>query len=114
MIKQTKEHIVGTRHGSLKCRAISPSDENKRFDPELFVAMRGAPWKPSPRHEGWKLKTDLEDEEGYTEECPEEIFKAKIDWNEDVDEAIRIIRESRKLCTRKRESLQGFTSIATM
>ena len=95
-IEHTSEHIIGTHDGVVKCRAIAPLAGERRFDAKYLEKMVGTPWKPSPNHKGWKIRTNLEEGENEEPEEAEEHYEVPIDYNEDVDEAKRIISESRR------------------
>ena len=107
MIEHTGEHVIGTKEGTLKCRAISQLVPDKRYDAEFFDSTRGTPWKPSPRHSTWRLKTSLAGDED-TEEVPEEDFEVHADLNEDAEEARKIIRESKRIIESKEPITRGF------
>ena len=95
-IEHTSEHIIGTPEGVIKCRAIAPIAEDKRYDAEFLGKIRGKPWKPSTLHNGWKIRTNLEsvEEDEIVDEGDD--FKGYVDMNEDVEEARRIVREGRR------------------
>ena len=61
IIEHTSEHIIGTSEGVIKCRAIAPVAQGGRYDCDFFDGIKGTPWKPSPRHTTWRLKTSLDD-----------------------------------------------------
>ena len=94
-IEHTSEHIIGTRDGTVKCRAISPLPGDKCFDGEFFDSIKGTPWRPSPRFKSWKIKTSL-DGEGDAEPTADD-FKVKVDLQEDPETARRVAAESRDL-----------------
>ena len=59
VIEHTGEHVIGTRDGTLKCKAISQLTPDRKYDSEMFDEMQGTPWKPSLGHKTWKLRTSL-------------------------------------------------------
>ena len=107
-IEHTSEHIIGTKDGVIKCRAISPLCNGNNFDLKTFDEFQGSPWRPSPRHNSWKLRTNLE---GGGEDCEPQAqdFKVQADIGEDPDEARRISEESRRLINSgERGGVKGF------
>ena len=73
VVEHTGEHIVGTKEGTVKCKAISQLTPDKRFDQEMLDGIQGTPWKPSPHHKSWKLRANIE---GGQDDEPE----AAGDW----------------------------------
>ena len=90
-IEHTNEHIIGTMDGVVKCRAIAPLPEDKQYDAVFSERVKWAPWKPSAKHNGWKIKTNLGGEEDEIDEVNLD-YEVPVDYNEDADEAKRIIR----------------------
>ena len=67
-----------------------------RFNAVLINAMKGTPWKPSPKHSGHKIRTNLEATVDESDEEVDDEFEVPVDGNEDVEEATRIVNDSRK------------------
>ena len=107
IIEHTCEHIMGTENGVIKCRAISPLSGQERFDAVLINAMKGTPWKPSPKHSSHKIRTNLEATEDESDEELDDEFEVPVDWYEDVEEAGRIVNESRKAIEHTPSKPQG-------
>ena len=55
------EHMIGTKLGVVKCRAVAPMAEDKRFDSEALKEMQGTPWKPSTKNSGTRMRTYIKD-----------------------------------------------------
>ena len=108
IIEHTCKHIIGTEHDVVKCGAISPLCGQERFDAVLINAIKGTPWKPSPKHSGHKIRTNLEVTEDESDEELDDEFEVPVDWNEDVEEARRIVNESRKSIEQTPSKPQGF------
>ena len=70
-IDMTNEHLIGTKNGSLKCRAIKRFDETGRFDAQMINSLRGAPWEPVPGRQSLKVTTNIE-ESRYAKEATTE------------------------------------------
>ena len=106
VIENTSEHIIGTKEGVVKCRAVSQITDDRKFDREFSAEIRGTPWRPSPRHSTWTIRTNLEEDEDIEEE-PEVNYEAKINCGEDVDAAIKIIEESKRIIESKVPTQHG-------
>ena len=79
-----------------------------RFNAVLINAMKGTPWKPSPKHSGHKIRTNLEATVDESDEEVDDEFEVPVDGNEDVEEATRIVNESRKSIEHTPSKRQGF------
>lgn len=106
-VEHTGEHIIGTKEGTIKCRAIAQLTPDRKYDAEFLDKIRGTPWKPSPKHNTWKLRTNLDGDEDH-EEVADDEFKVCVDFNEDVDEAMKIIKESKRILEKKNPTVHGF------
>eukprot|EP00973_Karenia_brevis_P068031 9464971-Karenia_brevis.AAC.1 len=89
---ETREHIVGTFKGVVKCRAIAAVEESKKFDSEKIQQLRGVPWQPVPHKKSNRIPThikeDEDDEEEDIEEEDEEKFEIQVEEAIEEDEDI--------------------------
>ena len=93
-IDHTNEHIIGTRRGTLMCRAIRRFDATSQCDIIDIEEMQGSPWEPIPGRNTLRIPTNIEESgeavndegetDGYAEEHKtEEIFQPTIDADQD-------------------------------
>ena len=91
----------------VKCRAVAQIANDKKFDARFFVAITGTPWRPSPRHNSWKIRTGVDEDEHF-DEVPEDSYVVKSDMNEDVEEAMKINRESTRIIQERAPTTHSF------
>ena len=111
-IDHTNEHIIGTRKGVVKCRAIRRNDASDQFNAKMIEEMKGTPRRPVPGRDSLKIPTNICEngaildengkQDGYAEENEnlEERFNPGIDVEQD-EEFRKIINEQEE---RKRNS----------
>ena len=66
------------------------SSRAERFHPCL------TPWKPSLKHSGHKIRTNLEATKDESDQELDDEFEVLVDWNEDVEDAKRIVDEEQE------------------
>ena len=106
VIDTSGEHIIGTADGK-KCRAVAQIANDKKFDARFFAAITGTQWRPSPRHNSWKFRTCVDGDE-HLDEVPEVSYVVKSDMNGDVEEAMKIIRESKRIIQERAPTSHSF------
>ena len=89
VIETSDEHSIASANGVVTCRAVAQIANDKKFDAEFFAAVTGTPWRPSPRHNSWKILTCVDGNEHF-DEVPEDSCVVRSDMNEDVEEAMSI------------------------
>jgi hypothetical protein len=58
-IESSDEHMIGTKLGVIKARAVTALPNNKGFDTKDIDEMQGLSWKPPRRHRGMKVRTNM-------------------------------------------------------
>ena len=91
----------------VKCRAVAQVANEKKFDAGFFAAITGTPWRQSPRHNSWKIRTGVDGDEHF-DEVPEDSYVVKSDMNEDVEEAMKMIRESKRIIQERAPTTHSF------
>eukprot|EP00973_Karenia_brevis_P095124 12425779-Karenia_brevis.AAC.1 len=82
---ETREHIVGTSKGVIRCRAITALEEEKKFQADKINEMQGTPWQPVPGRKTNRIPTRIaEAEDGEVEDdevdpVEEENFEIQVD-----------------------------------
>ena len=111
-IDHTNEHIIGTRKGTIKCRAIRRNDASDQFNAKMIEEMKGTPWRPVPGRDSLRIPTDIKEdgtvvdengkEDGYAEENEnmEERFNPGIDVEQD-EEFVRKYQEENIIALQK-------------
>jgi len=59
VLEGTDEHIIGTCHGVVKCRAIHPRAEGQDWNALAINQIKGAPWQPNPNKPGFRISTAI-------------------------------------------------------
>ena len=74
----------------------------------FFAAITGTPWRPSPQtHTLGKIRTCVDGDE-HLDEVPEDSYVVKSDFGEDVEEAMKIIRESKRIIQERAPTSHSF------
>ena len=69
---ETREHIIGTSRGVVKCRAIAAVEEDKKFNEAKLKEMKALPWQPVPRRRTNRIPTAIAAEGGEEEKVEDE------------------------------------------
>ena len=59
--ERTKEFIIGTPQGVVKCRAYSRMDSDIRWNPDVILSMRGAPSDPVPGRTDSRIPVSIDE-----------------------------------------------------
>ena len=58
-IDHTNEHLIGTKMGTIKCRAIRRKDSTEQFNMLQIEEIKGKPWQPVPGRESLRIPGKL-------------------------------------------------------
>ncbi|MCP2504859.1 MAG: hypothetical protein NLN65_06160 [Candidatus Poseidoniaceae archaeon] len=86
-VERSDERLVGTDLGVIKCRAVAPLSEDKRFDARALENMKGKPWRPSTKNSGSRIRTHIkeDDEEDGSDEDEEGERPVEVNFQEEED-----------------------------
>jgi hypothetical protein len=108
-IESSDEHLIGTKLGVIKARAVTALPDDKRFDVKDIDEMQGLPWKPSTRHRGMKIRTNIndnddEDEEDEQDDEPEAVQLEVYDDEDPTETAEDIVKKQDVIMNRTGQS----------
>ena len=71
--ERTEESLIGTSRGVIKCRTVARMAEDRRWNADIILGMKGVPWEFVPGRIHFQIPTNTDDDGNAGEDADTDV-----------------------------------------